>query len=347
MIVFPYVLDYLRRKEILMQQFGLEGNEATRRARDELFGIQNARKAYTGMLAGLQNPNTIAEKARREQKLLDAVKKNAALSELASAWDEVAEVQKEKREMLGETVSLRSRFFDLAMELVLLSAEDAKPNDQRLREYTDSGRESFLQNLLSTAPVYRDLEQAKLADEIARLVELRGGDDELVVKVLDGKGPRDRAAELIGGSKIDVVDERKSLVDGGQDAVNTSNDPMIHLALMLEDEYRRIRSKNENLEERERQAYAEITRAVTAIEGTGGYPDATFTLRLAFGVVKGYEQDGARIDPTTDFAGAYAHTESHKGQTDFDLPASWMKAKRPSRLEQAVELRLHRGHHRR
>ena len=322
----PYILDYLRRKEILMQQFGLEGNEATRRARDELFGIQNARKAYTGMLAGLQNPQTIAEKQRREQELLDAVTKNSDLAGLAAAWDEVSAIQKDKREMLGQTVSFRSRFFELAMELVLLAAEDAKPNDERLREYTDPGRESFLQDLLSTAPVYRDLEQAKLADELARIIELRGGDDALVAEVLDGKGPRDRAAQLIGESKLDQVDARQSLVDGGKEAVDTSSDPMIKLARLLEDEYRRIRTQNESLDERERQAYAEITKAVTAIEGTGGYPDATFTLRLAFGLVKGYQQDGQRIEPTTNFAGAFEHAKSHAGQTDFDLPESWMDA---------------------
>ena len=332
----PYVLDYLRRKEILMQQFGLEGNEATRRARDELFGIQNARKAYTGMLAGLQNPTTIAEKDRRERRLLDAAKANPDLAELAAAWDEVAAVQQEKREMLGQTVSLRSRFFDIAMELVLLAAEDKKANDQRLREYTDSGRESLLQGLLSTAPIYRDLEQAKLADELARLVELRGGDDALVTKVLDGKGPRDRAADLIGRSTLDDVEARRAIVDGGQNAVNSSDDPIIKMALLLEDEYRRIRSKNEALDERERQAYADITKAVNAIEGTGGYPDATFTLRLAFGLVKGYEQDGERIEPTTNFAGAYRHAESHAGQTDFDLPESWMNAK--SNVDPDVQL---------
>jgi len=323
----PYVLDYLRRKEILMQQFALEGNEESRRARDELFGIQNARKAYTGMLAGLQNPSTIEEKSRREQQLLEAVQANPELADLAEAWQEVADVQQRKREMLTQTVSLRSRFFDIALELVVLAAEDQKPNATRLREYTDAGRESLLQELLSTAPIYRDLEQVKLADELARLAELRGGDDPLVQQVLSGKGPRDRAAELIAGTQLDEVDARRALVDGGANAVEASQDPLIQLARMLESEYRRIRGQNEQLEERERQAYAKITRAVTAIEGTGGYPDATFTLRLAFGEIKGYEEDGRWIEPTTNFAGAYQHAEAHAGQADFDLPPSWLEAK--------------------
>jgi hypothetical protein len=323
----PYVLDYLRRKEILLQQFGLESNEAARRARDELFGVQNARKAYTGMLAGLQKPRTIAEKQQREERLLAAVRANPELQELAQAWEEISQVQDQKREMLGQTVTLRSTLFDLARRIVLLAAEDQKPNEKRLREFSDSQRESLLQDLLSTAPIYKDLEQVKLADELARLVEWRGGDDELVVDVLAGEGPRQRAAALVNATTLDQVSARKALIDGGQGAVDGSADPMIRLAKLLEPEYRRIRKINDEIEERERQAYAQISRAITAIEGTSGYPDATFTLRLAFGVVKGYDEDGKWIEPTTTIAGAYEHAAAHAGQDDFDLPDSWMSAK--------------------
>ncbi len=183
----PYVLNFLRRKEILMQQFSLEGKEATRRARDELFGIQNSRKAYTGMLAGLQNPNTFVAKQKREDQLLQQVKDSPKLKDLASAWEEIDAVQAEKREMLGQTVSLRSTLFDIAQQIVLLAAEDQKPNEERLRGYSDSSRDSLLQGLLSTAPIYHDLETAKLADELSRLVELRGAEDPLVVEVLQGQ----------------------------------------------------------------------------------------------------------------------------------------------------------------
>jgi len=323
----PYLLDYLRRKEILMQQFSLDGEEAKRRARDELFGIQNARKAYTGMLAGLQNPQTILAKKSREDRLLAAIGENDELAPLASAWKDVAAAQGEKAEMLRETVSLRCSLFDLAQRIVLLAAEDQKPNESRLEEYTDAGRESLLQRLLSKAPLYDDLEQTKLADELSRLVELRGAENQLVVEVLDGQSPRERAAKIVAGTRIDEVPFRKELIDGGQSAIDQSQDPMIQLARTLDAEYRRIRERNEKIEESERQAYAKITQATSAHEGTGGYPDATFTLRLAFGVVKGYEQDGQWVVPTTDFAGAYQHSKEHAGQEDFGLPDSWMQAK--------------------
>lgn len=323
----PYLLDYLRRKEVLMQQFSLEGKEAARRARDELFGIQNARKAYTGMLAGLQNPQTFVAKRGREDALLNAVNKDEKLAKLAEAWTEIEGIQAEKLEMLGKSVNFRSSLFDYAMQIVLLGAEDQKPNEERLRGYTESARDSLLQGLLSTAPVYDDLDQVKLADELSRFVERRGAEDPLVAEVLSGKGPRERAAELVGGTQLGSVEERTRLVEGGHNIILGSNDPLVRLARTVEKEYRRLRSENEEIEERERQAYARVAEAVTAIEGTGGYPDATFTLRLAFGVVKGYQEDGRTVGPTTDFAGAYKHAAEHEGQQDFDLPESWFKAK--------------------
>ena len=323
----PYLLDFLRRKEVLLQQYALGGEEQRRRGRDELFGIQNARKAYAGMLAGLQDPRTLAEKRGREDRLLAALDQKEELKAAKTAWEEIAQIQTEKAALLRQTASLRSDLFDLAQRIVLLAEEDLKPNDQRLREYTDAGRESLLQSLLSEAPIYRDLEQMKLADELGRMAELRGGDDPLVAELLVGKGPRERAAELLAATKIDDVAFRKSLVEGGNTATLASEDALVALARQLEPEYRRLRELNEQLDERERQAYAKITAATTAIQGTGGYPDATFTLRLAFGTVKGYEEDGQRIEPTTVIAGAYEHAQRHAGQEDFDLPASWLENK--------------------
>ncbi len=329
----PYLLDYLRRKEILMQQFSLEGKEASRRARDELFGIQNSRKAYTGMLAGLQNPLTLQDKQSREETLLAALAKHPTDSNLAEAWPEIAAIQDEKAGMLGKSVSFRSSLFGYALQIVLLGQEDQKPNEQRLRGYTDAARDSLLQSLLSTAPVYDDLEQVKLADELSRFIETWGADHPLVVQVLAGKSPRERAAELVNGTKLGTVAERKKLVDGGNEAISGSTDPMIVLALAVEKEYRRLRSENERIAESERQAYAQVSQAVTVIEGTGGYPDATFTLRLAFGEVKGYVEDGKKISATTDFAGAYQHALAHAGQQDFDLPKSWLSAEKKVNLK--------------
>lgn len=319
----PYVLDYLRRLEILMQQFGYEGEEQTRRARDELFGIQNSRKAYTGMLQGLQNPSFLKQKAAAERKLLKQLRADEKLQAGTEAWKKIETVQTGRREQLGLTASYYSRLYSIAETLALLAAEDQKSSGERLREFRESARASLEQQLYSPAPLYDDLEQVKLADSIARFVEKRGGDDPLVAQVLDGKSPRDRAAELVGGTKLADVEARKKLAAGGAEAIAASQDPLIQLARIMEPEYRRLRKAKEELDELERQAYAQITASTVAVSGTSGYPDATFTLRLAFGPVKSYVEDGREVPAWTTMGGAFEHEAAHGRKGDWVLPESW------------------------
>lgn len=323
----PKTLDLLRRKENLMQQYGLGGPEQTRRGQDELFGIQNSRKAYMGMLGGLQDPNFMRDKRAAEAKLKAASSNDSKLQDAADAWKTITEVQQKRRQMLGKDGTLRSHIYGIAETLVLMSVEDPKDTKERLREFRDSNRGSLEQSLFSPAPMYEDLERVQLADELGRFAEERGGDHPLVLKLLASMSPRDRAAELIAGTKLMDVESRKKLAKGGASAISTSQDPLIKLAQIMEPEYRKLRLEKEELDELERQAYAKITEVKFATEGESNYPDATFTLRLAYGVVKGYEEDGAKVPAQTTMAGAFDHEKQHGAKDPWVLPESWKKAK--------------------
>ncbi len=323
----PYVLDFIRRREVLLQQFGLGGPEKERIAKDQLFGIQNSRKAYMGMLQGLQDPSVMATANEAEQKLLDKVKSTPELQEYAAAWEKIAEVQKRKSEMQGQGVLISSRMFSLAQNLVQMATEDEKPSNERLAEFQDSGRESFEQQLFSSAPIYPELQQAVLADEIARMCEMRGADDELCTNILAGKNPINRASELIFGSKLADPKVRRQIAAGGIEAIKNSDDPLIQLALIVDEKVRADRKVSDELGEIEKQAYAQISKVLFAANGTSVYPDATFTLRLAFGPVTGYQEKGKSIPAFTDINGTFAHEESHAGQKDFDLPETWAAAR--------------------
>ncbi len=323
----PKMLDLLRRKEIMLQQYGLEGPEQTRRAQDELFGVQNSRKAYYGMLAGLQDPGFMKSKLSLEKLMQDKAASIDKLSSATGAWKDVASVQQQRKELASSEASLRSRIYGIAETLVLMASEDLKPSDQRLREFRDSNRQSLEQDLFSPAPLYDDLERAQMADELARLMESRGGNDELVVKMLGGQAPRERAAQLIAGTSLFDVEARKKLAQAKSAGIDSSADPLVQLARTMEPEYRRLRLKTEELDEVERQAYAKITDVKFALEGESAYPDATFTLRLAFGVVRGYEEDGKQIAPHTTLGGAFEHEAAHGKKDSWVLPASWHQAK--------------------
>lgn len=325
-ISMPRVMNYLRRKEILLQQFGLAGPEQKRRAKDDLFSIQNSRKAYSGMLLGIQDPSFVEYKAREEAELKKAIAAEPKLSGLADAWDIIRDVQKKRAEWLNKSVSLRSQIYGIAENLVLMAREDTKPSSERLRAFRDSGRDSLLLGLFSEAPLYEDLERTTLADELSRLIDDRGGNDPVVVKALAGKNPRERATEIIAGTKLFSVDERKKLAAGGLSAIAESEDPLIVLARDLEPEFRRVYEATDGLDERERQAYAKITEAKFSSMGDKLYPDATFTLRLSYGAVRGYESNGQSIPASTTMGGAFEHEKKHLSEGDWVLPKSWKDA---------------------
>ena len=323
----PYVLDFLRRREILWQQFSLEGEEQQRRAKDDLLGIQNSRKALKGRLQGLQTPAFFAAKEKEEKELRQRIANDNKLKQHASAWKTIDDAQKRRIATLGKTGGFAGPLYHMAEQLVLLATEDGKPNGERLREFRDSARESLLQRLLSPAPLYPDKAKAKLADSLALFVERRGGDDELVAKVLDGKSPETRAAELIDGTQLANVEFRKNLVEGGRQAIEASDDPLIQLARLMEPEARSLRREQEELAEIEQQAYAQIADVLFAIHGTNTYPDATFTLRLAYGPVSGYTESGTFIPPWTTIEGAFEHEIRHGAKEPWVLPKSWHAAR--------------------
>ena len=144
-----------------------------------------------------------------------------------------------------------------------------------------------------------------------------------MVQALGGRGPNQRAAELIGGTRLTDVQERKRLAEAGLDGIGKSTDPLIQLAREMEPELRRLRQIEEELAEIERQAYAQIADAQFALQGTDVYPDATFTLRLAFGPVKGYVEDGRRVPPWTTLGGAFEHEQRHGAKSPWKLPSRW------------------------
>ena len=324
----PYLLDFLRRREILWQQFSLEGEEQARRAEDDLLGIQNSRKALKGRLQGLQTPAFFSAKEREERLLLERIAGDDQFKDHAAAWKTIEGAQKRRIAMLGQTGGFAGPLYQMAEQITFLVAEDEKPNGERLREFRDSARESLLQRLFSPAPIYLDKAKVELADSLALFIERRGGDDELVAKVLDGKSPETRAAELIDGTQLLDVDFRKKLVEGGRQAIESSDDPIIRLARLMEPEARQLRQEQEELAEIEQQAYAQIADVLFAIHGTDTYPDATFTLRLAFGPVSGYMESGTFVPPWTTIGGAFEHEIRHSTKDPWVLPKSWHNARK-------------------
>jgi hypothetical protein len=344
---FPFILERLHRWEVMLSAWSGRSEENARKAKELLFSVQNSRKAREGGLAGLLDPSLMSEKQAAEAKLKNAVKQDAALQSAADAWERIAKAEKVraaniKRAALletsrGRTSGFHTTLFEIARTLVRAAEERPKPNGERLEEYRDSKKQSLELELFSDEPLYDDYEELKLADSLTWLAGQLGYDDRLVQQVLAGKSAQARAHELVSGTKMKDIAERKRLYEGGKEAVDSCNDPMIALVKLVDPAARAVRKTMETeVDEVKQQAYAQIAKAKFAIEGTDTYPDATFTLRLAFGTVKSYEENGKQIPFETTYAGLYERAAEHHNQFPFNLPPRWVERK--DRLDLATPL---------
>jgi hypothetical protein len=335
-VTLPFTLARLRAFEAALLQYGERGPENKRQATTDLHRYANARKAFSGQYQGLLNPQTLRMKAANDEKLF-LYDRTPGSDKFERAYleavNKIADVQKvyatfEKPYNLMETgTALPSPLFTKARDIVRYVVETSKPNGERLREYRDSNLDSLKLELFSPAPIYRDLERTKLLTGISFLAEQLGGSHPLVVKILDGKSPSQLVDELLATKLFDAA-ERKRLIEGGAQAVDASDDPMIKFAQRIDNDARELRKRFEaEVEEPERQAYAEIAKVRFAILGKSIPPDATFTLRLAYGVVKGYEAEGQKVPFATTFAGLYERAEAQKYKEPFELPKRWLDGK--------------------
>ena len=316
----------------ILEQYSKLGREAARIAENDLFGIENSYKAYVGELKALLDPALTKQKQKEEGELRAFVASQPALRARAGgAWEAIEKAQQVYRDIDAQYSSIEGarafagRYFTHARRLVRGADERAKPNADRLPEFTDSQLPEVEQRLFSTAPIYPEYESVRLGWSLTKMRELLGADDSFVRMVLGRKSPDQLAAEWVAGTKLGDPSVRKALWTGGKEAIARSDDPFIKLALAVDPAARAIRRRYEREVEAVVLKNTElIAQARFARDGTSAYPDATFTLRLSYGEVAGWSEGGRKIAPFTDFAGAFARDT---GADPFALPESWHAAK--------------------
>ena len=335
---YPSRLRTYKQRIGMLQKFSAESAENARIAQRDIFGLQNSQKAITGQLEGLQDKAVMERKNMAEQEREKAfIDKHPGEP---NPWQEISKAMKVNREIYDPlTYVERMRGFSshlttYARTLVRLAEEKPKPNGDRLREYRDSALASLEQQLFSTAPIYKNLESANLAVALAQMQEALGPEDAAVKLALSGKSPEEAAKALIAGTWLEDVAVRKQLYEGGKAAVDASTDPLIVLMRKVDPEARAVRRRfDDAVDAVVRRDGATIARARFAQTGFTQPPDATFTLRLSYGTVKGYEENGKKIPYFTTFGGAFQHAEEHGNKPPYNLPDGWVKMKSKLNLE--------------
>jgi len=338
----PLTLKSLRRRLDLVQRYAARGPEEARQAGNMVFGLENSLKAIGGEYEGLKVPQLLIKKAQDEKEFRAKVNANPEWkAAYGSAWDELANLEKKSLANL-KTSSFRrlggSRLPSLALSLIRYAAEVPKPDGQRLSEYNDAGLESLRFRLLSPAPVYSALEEAILADTLQQSLEELGPDDPFMKAALGGKKPGEVARELISKSTLASPAERKKLLEGGAKAIAESKDPLIVWARALDPQLREIRKwQEETLQTVEIAASEKIGKARFAVYGKALYPDATFTLRLSFGAVKGYPYNGTQAASKTTIQGLYDRAASFDFKEPFSLPQRYLDRKAKLNLDTPLD----------
>jgi hypothetical protein len=339
--LYPTSLKVVKRRLGVLRDYARQGEEPARQAADLTFGLENALKALTGEYNGLLDTKIMGKKQEDERAFLALVNGNDAWKrEYGGAWAVIAEAEKRHRALLKPErfQSLRgSQLAGLAAAIVRYGAEIQKPDGERLDGYHDAQLPSLLPYLTSPRPFHLPLEEALLSDALQESVEELGAGDPFVKAVVGSRRAADVAKEAVQGSRLADPAFRKSLVDGGPDAIAKSTDPLLVLARAVDPFVRATQRRMEDEVESVTASAAEkIGQARFAAYGRSAYPDATFTLRLSYGAVKGYPMNGTIAPPLTTFYGLYDRATSFGFRPPFNLPQRFVDRK--SRVELATPL---------
>ena len=316
----------------MLAQFQTKGPEQRRISENMLFGVENAVKAITGEHQALLDRRAFADKIQRERAFRQKVESDPRLkAEYGGAWDAIATAVQRERNLrtpltfMEQNRGFRSRLFAIARTLIRAADELPKANENRLPEFSEAGLPALKTRLFSAAPIYEDLEIETLTFSLTKLREGLGPDAAFVRAVFGPRSPREIAEEAVKGTKVKDPGDRKTLFEGGKAAVDAANDSMIRLAKLVDPYAREVRKTyEEDVEGVIRKNRELLGRAAFAVYGTSRYPDATGTLRVSYGTVKGWEENGKMVAPLTIIGGAF---ERHTGREPFALPESWLKAK--------------------
>jgi V8-like Glu-specific endopeptidase len=313
-------------------QFSSESEQNARITADQLQGIENSIKVRRKQLDALHEDALFARKQAEEDNLRKQVAADARLrDDIGDPWADIARAEAVKSGLyyphtfIEANAGFQGRLITYARALVRGAEERAKPNAERFREYTDAALPRIEQQLGAPVPIYPELETLRLTFGFERMREWLGPDHPVVRQLLAKESPAELAARLVSGTKLGDPAARMALWNGGSAAVAASEDPMIQLARAVEPEARRIRKQFEDEVQAPTELASEkIAKARFAVLGTSVYPDATFTLRLNWGTVGGWVENGTPVNPVTRLARLF---ERATGSEPFRIPQSWLKVK--------------------
>ena len=326
-VINPLSLNLLNSRTAVLKQYAARGPEQAREVSSDIFGLENSRKVYDERVVALADKTIVAKKQAEEADFRAKVAANPALQgQYGGAWDQIAAIDKLEATLRTQAVyrSTNSALTSLAGRVVVYAAEVKKPDADRLNGYHDAQLDGVRFRLSSPAPIYPELEQAKMTAALEQARQNLAPTDPWLNLVLAGRTPADAAKYYVTNTKIADPAFRKQLLAGGSTAVDASTDPLLVLARKLDPLNRELNRRiNSEIAAPLIKAEEQLGKARFAVYGTNRYPDATFTLRLSYGSVEGSPENGTITPPHTTLFGLYDRSDSFAGKFPFDIPQRW------------------------
>ena len=326
-VAYPAQLAQLARQIRVLEQLSAASPEAKRQYENTLFSAQNSQKAITGYLTGLTDEKTMARKREFEKDFRARINKDPKLrAQFGTSWSTIAAAQDTLKR-----IAVQARYYplsgstllNLAAATVRLPGQAALADSLRLPQYRGTALTNLRNQLSGNIPINPEMERATLTAWLNAARQELDSKDPVLVAILAGRTPEQAAADLIKATQIGDVNFRKTLIEGGAAAVAASNDPLIQLARKVDPlslpVARRVARLNASIS-----ANAErVGQAIFAAYGKSLPPDATFSLRISDGVVKGYPMNGTIAPFKTSFYGLYARSAEFDDKEPFHLPQRW------------------------
>ncbi|MBL0176038.1 MAG: S46 family peptidase [Ignavibacteria bacterium] len=335
-IQYPMISGMLNDRVDILRAYADRHPEKREEMINEIFGIANSQKAYNGMLSGLRNDVLMQRRRDFDRQFRADVEKRSDLkARYGHIWDEIAASRAKVRTVANDLIALRftgmgsmgtSAYFSKAAGLAKYTAELGKADADRARPYQEKSLELTVRSMKKPVRGDNDMEELTLVKQLETMRRTLGADDPIVKVAFAGSSDaRQAAMRLLGQTMLKDSMAVVALVSGGVEAINASQDPFVVMARMAQPRFDKAQKVSDDVRAGDQVNNTLLGRALFDTYGTTIPPDATFTLRIADGVVKGYEYNGTKAPVHTTFFGLYDRYYSFKGEKDWDLPQRWVK----------------------
>jgi hypothetical protein len=305
---------------------------------DQYFGIVNSQEAYSGRLIGLRDDELIARRRAFDERSRAAIRKDAGLvKEFGSLWDDIGEIVAKRREHAPDLSAMRTNGLVISAHVSRAAAistwieEMAQPETERATMYQGKSADLLRRQLVHPLGEAAQIDRMTLEHQLRLMRNLLGVDDELMLNTLRGDEPGSAAQRMLASTMLNDSVAIEALLASRK--LDDCRDPFIRLALVMLDRGSRAAADDAPLSVELQSKSRMLGKAQYAVYGNSIPPDATFTLRISDGIVRGYAYNGTVAPAYTTFYGMldrYHSFGDSKQAWDammdgnaWDLPPRW------------------------